>query len=136
MVEIQIVYEGGLHTSSRHVPSLATLATDAPRDNHGLGESFSPTDLVATGLGTCMLTVMGILADREGWVLQGMTARVEKHMTADPVRRIGRLVVEVVGPAGVPQEATRPLEHAARTCPVRQSLHADIDVEVTFDWTS
>ncbi|MBW2229391.1 MAG: OsmC family protein [Deltaproteobacteria bacterium] len=134
MVEVQVVYEGALHSECRHGPSGASLATDAPVDNHGKGESFSPTDLVATGLGTCMLTVMGIVAERHGWPLVGTTVRVEKHMAMEPVRRIGRLVVELRFPPGIPGEAREILERTAHTCPVRQSLHPDIDVDVSFTW--
>lgn len=134
MVEIEVVYEGELHTSNRHGPSGAELATDAPVDNHGKGEAFAPTDLVATGLATCMLTVMGILAQRSGWRMEGTRARVEKHMASEPLRRIGRLVVELSFPAGIPAEAREPLEQAARTCPVKQSLHPDIEIELKLSW--
>jgi putative redox protein len=134
VVEIEVVYEGGLHTECRHGPSVALLATDAPVDNHGKGEAFSPTDLVATGLGTCMLTVMGIVAERHGWPLAGAVARVEKHMVDEPVRRIGRLVVDLSFPAAIPETARRPLMRAAHGCPVKQSLHPDIVVEVRERW--
>ena len=93
MVKIDVAYEGDLHTTCRHGPSGRELETDAPVDNQGRGESFSPTDLLATALGTCTLTVMGIVARREGWKLEGARSRVEKHMVADPVRRVGRLVL-------------------------------------------
>ena len=127
MVEIEVLYEDELHASCQHGPSGAQLVTDAPLDNHGRGASFSPTDLVATALGSCMLTVMGILADRHGWALRGARARVEKQMTTDPVRRIGRLVVESAMPADLPREARSPLEHAAKTFPGRHGLHADVE---------
>ena len=94
-VRIEVRYEGELHTTARHGPSGATLETDAPKDNEGRGEAFSPTDLLATALGSCMLTVMGILARRKGWAIEGARARVEKHMVAQPVCRIGKLVVEL-----------------------------------------
>jgi putative redox protein len=134
-VRIEVRYEGELHTRAAHGPSGATLETDAPKDNEGKGESFSPTDLLATALGTCMLTVMGILARRKGWEMKGARASVDKHMVADPVRRIGRLVVRFDMPAGIPEEARQPLERAARTCPVHQSLHPDVKVETTFAWS-
>ena len=134
MVEIEIGYAGDLHTHAVHGPSAATVATDAPKDNEGRGEAFSPTDLLATALGCCMLTVMGILARRKDWPLAGARARVEKHMVADPVRRIGRLVVEFSMPTGIPEAARKPLERAAHTCPVHKSLHPDVAVEVRFDW--
>jgi putative redox protein len=135
MVEIEVHYEGELHTEARHGPSKAGLETDAPIDNQGRGESYSPTDLVATGLGTCMLTVMGIRSRKEGWPMEGARARVEKHMMSEPVRRIARLVVDVTMPEGLPEEARPILEQIARTCPVAQSIHPDIQVDLRFSWT-
>ena len=132
MVEIDVVYTGDLHALAKHGPSGAQLSTDAPKDNEGRGESFSPTDLVATALGTCMLTVMGIVARRHGWRFEGARARVEKHMVNEPVRRIGRLPVQIDMPARLPKEARSALERAAHTCPVHQSIHADIDSPVRF----
>lgn len=133
MVRIEMRYEGELHSSARH-PSGATLETDAPKDNEGRGEAFSPTDLLATALGSCMLTVMGIVARRHEWPLEGATARVEKHMVADPERRIGRLDVQLELPAGIPESARRVLERTAHTCPVHNSLRPETKVEVTFHW--
>lgn len=132
MVEIEVVYPGDLHAVARHGPSGAEIATDAPKDNHGRGESFSPTDLVGAALATCMLTVMGIVARKHGWKLDGASARVEKHMVATPARRIGRLPVRIQMPAGLPAEARPVLEHAARTCPVHLSVLPEIDRPVTF----
>jgi putative redox protein len=133
MVEIAIRYEGELHTRAKHGPSGSELETDAPKDNEGRGEAFSPTDLLATALGSCMLTVMGILARRKGWPIEGARARVEKHMVAEPVRRIGKLVVEFDMPA-VPEGARTMLERAAHTCPVHQSLHPDVELDIRFHW--
>ncbi|MCP5057725.1 MAG: OsmC family protein [bacterium] len=133
MVRIEMRYEGELHSSARH-PSGATLETDAPKDNEGRGEAFSPTDLLATALGSCMLTVMGIVARRHEWPLEGATASVEKHMVADPSRRIGRLDVQIELPAGIPESARRVLERTAHTCPVHNSLHPETKVDVTFHW--
>lgn len=134
MVQIDVVYQGDLHTQCEHEPSGAVVATDAPVDNQGRGENFSPTDLAATALASCMLTVMGIVANQHGWKLDGSKARVEKAMVAEPVRRIGRLDVRLAMAAGVPVEAQAVLERAAHTCPVRQSIHPEIDVRVSFDW--
>lgn len=138
MVEIFVRYEGDMHCAARHGPSSATFATDAPVDNHGRGQSFSPTDLVATGLGTCMLTVMGILAHKRGWDITGIDVRVQKEMTKSMPRRIERLRVDFTVPAKVAAaldaDARRLLETAANTCPVRLSLHDSIDVPVTFGW--
>jgi putative redox protein len=134
MVEVRIEYQGGLHTRALHGPSQAAIETDAPTDNHGKGERFSPTDLVAAALGTCMLTVMGIVAERHDWPLVGATARVSKQMTADPVRRIGGLAVDLCFPAGLPEAARKPLLRAAETCPVQHSLHPDLRVEMHAVW--
>jgi putative redox protein len=133
-VRIEVQYEGELHTTARHGPSGAVLETDAPKDNEGKGESFSPTDLLATALGTCMLTVMGILARRKDWDMKGARVSVDKDMVADPVRRVGHLTLRFELPAGVPEEARKPLERAAYTCPVHQSLHPDVKIETTFVW--
>lgn len=134
MVDIEVAYEGDLHTRCRHGPSGSEIGTDAPVDNQGRGETFSPTDLLATALGTCMVTVMGIAAKRHEWPLDGARARVEKHMVADPVRRVGRLVVHFDMPSGLPEEARELLERTALTCPVKQSIHPDIDTEFLFHW--
>jgi uncharacterized OsmC-like protein len=135
MIEIHIDYQGDLRTHAVHGPSQTELITDAPVDNQGRGESFSPTDLVATALGTCMATIMGIVAKRKGIDLRGMIIRVEKHMSADLPRRIVRLpvTVEVPLPADHPDRAL--LEASALGCPVFHSLHPDIDKPVTFAWT-
>ena len=95
---------------------------------------FSPTDLVASALGSCMLTVMGIVAQRNDWPLTGARAVVEKHMVADPVRRIGRLAARIEMPKDLPSSCRAPLERAARTCPVRESLHPEIELDVRFLW--
>ncbi len=132
VVRIDIVYEGGLRTRALHAPSGSELSTDAPKDNEGRGESFSPTDLVATALGTCMLTIMGIVARRKGLALEGARVRVEKQMVVDPVRRIGRLTVEFQMPAALAPADRKLLEQAAFTCPVHRSLHPEIEIPVTF----
>jgi len=134
MVEIKIAYQGELRCQATHGPSGTTLLTDAPADNQGKAESFSPTDLVAVALGSCMLTIMGIVARRHAWDLTGTTVRVEKHMVTAPVRRIGRLPVEITVPVHLTDEQRQMLERAARTCPVHHSLHPDIEAPVTFHW--
>ena len=137
MVDIDITYEGALHCSAVHRPSGAALSTDAPVDNHGRGASFSPTDLVATALGTCMVTTIGILVRERDYHLEGVRVHVKKLMTPPP-RRIARLEVEVTVPpratSTVPPDAQRELEHVANTCPVRVSLLEAIDVPVRFEW--
>lgn len=134
MVQIDVAYEGTLRCVATHGPSQAALTTDAPVDNHGRGASFSPTDLVATALGTCMLTVMGIAADKHGWDLRGSRARVVKHMVADPARRIARLEVELVMAGRHDERARTTLERAALTCPVHRTLHGSVEIPVAFRW--
>lgn len=134
MVQIDIVYEGDLRCRARHGPSGKELVTDPPADNQGRGESFSPTDLVATALGTCMLTIMGIVARRHGWDLAGARVQVEKGMIADPERRIGRLAVTIRVPAELDPAARQALERAAFTCPVHKSLGANVEIPVQFHW--
>ena len=135
MVEINIEYAGELRCSAIHGPSKASLHTDAPVDNHGKGESFSPTDLVATALGSCMTTIMGIRANEMNLALEGFHVRVIKHMSASP-RRIAKLEVQLTAPKGleVSEDQRRKLEHAADTCPVRLSLLDAIEVPTTFHW--
>lgn len=135
MVEIQISYQGQLRCQAVHGPSGSVLSTDAPVDNLGRGESFSPTDLVATGLGACMLTIMGIVAQRQGLDLTGSTVRVTKEMTSSPPRRIARLAVDITVPQRVSADDRRRLENAAHTCPVHRSLHPDVEIPITFHWT-
>ncbi len=138
MVDIDISYQGELHCSACHGPSGAELATDAPVDNHGRGQSFSPTDLVATALGTCMVTVMGIVASQNGWQLEGTKVHVKKQMTDRPPRRIERLTVSFDVPAAVASSlddaAKKTLAQAADTCPVRLSILDAIQVPVDFNW--
>jgi putative redox protein len=134
MVSIQLEYEGDLHCRAVHGPSGTVLATDAPKDNQGRGESFSPTDLVATALGSCILTVMGILARTLEIDLAGTTATVGKEMMNAPVRRIQRLSVKIIVPHQVSAENKLKLERAAHTCPVHQSLHPDVEKPIEFVW--
>ena len=134
MVNIQIEYQGELHCSATHGPSGAKLSTDAPKDNQGRGESFSPTDLVATALGTCMLTIMGILARTQNINIVGATATVEKEMTAAPPRRIQRLTVRIHVPQSLSPADKEKLERAAHTCPVHKSLHPDVQIPIEFTW--
>ena len=115
-----------------HGPSGSTLVTDAPADNMGRGEMFSPTDLVATALGTCIVTTMAILAKRRGIDFSSATFHVEKHMALEPVRRIGRLPVTIRMSATISAENRVLLERAAHTCPVHKSLHPDVDAPISF----
>lgn len=134
MVRIEAKYEGDLHCHAVHTPSGMALTTDAPKDNQGRGESFSPTDLVATALGTCMLTVMGIAARTLNVDLNGATVGVEKEMSSTAPRRIAKLMVKIHVPHKVGEENRLKLEKAAHTCPVHQSLHPDIEKSVEFTW--
>ena len=135
-VKIDAVYSGKLRVDATHEPSGMTLHTDAPTDNGGQGDSFSPTDLVATALGTCVMTILGLVAERHEIDLSGSTVEVTKEMVTQPVRRIGalRTVVKVVAGA-VPDQAMRDrMESAARKCPVHQSLHPEIDAPIDFHY--
>ena len=133
-VSITVEYTGGLRCCATHGPSKTELFTDAPVDNHGKGESFSPTDLVATALASCMATVMNIKAQQKGYDIVGMKIHVEKHMSVDTPRRIVGLPVTIEVPLS-PEHADRKLlEATALACPVHQSLHPDIDKKVTFVW--
>lgn len=131
MVIVTATYQGEKHCEVHHGPSGSLIETDAPVDNNGRGERFSPTDLVASALGTCALTVMSIVAERDGVSLTGATARVEKHMVQNP-RRIGRLPVTITMPAGIPLDYRKKLENTAHTCPVHKSLSAEIDSPIEF----
>ena len=133
MVQIDNKYLGDLLCKAEHTPSGVTLTTDAPTDNHGQGRSFSPTDLVATALGTCIATILGIQADKHDFDLDGIEISVEKEMASNP-RRIDSLKTEVTMPAPLDDQTRERLERAARHCPVDESLHPDIDVSITFHW--
>jgi putative redox protein len=135
MIQIFTRYQGGLRCEATHGPSQNKLISDAPVDNHGKGESFSPTDLVATALGTCMATVMGIYAEAHALDLTGLTVTVGKEMTQVPVRRISRLICEIVVPLPATHPRREALERAALTCPVHQSLLPEIDKPVKFVWS-
>ena len=134
MVPISVRYEGDLRSTAVHGPSSQTLITDAPVDNHGRGESFSPTDLVATALATCMATVIGIKAQQKGLDVTGMTVTAEKHMSQDSPRRIERLPLIITLPLPADHPDRRLLEATALGCPVHHSVHPEIDKPVTFVW--
>jgi putative redox protein len=131
MIEITGRYMDPLGMEITHTPSGATIRTAAPRDNNGDGSSFSPTDLVAAALGSCMITVMGILARREGIPFADVEFRVEKHMRGDP-RRIDRIPVTIQMPSGLSDEQRGRLEAAALGCPVHLSLLPEIERDVEF----
>jgi putative redox protein len=126
-------YEGGLRCRSVHEGSGRELLTDAPLDNQGRGESFSPTDLVATALATCILTILGIVAERDGVALEGASARVEKTMTREGERRIAALEVWIELPAALEEAQRQKLIRAGEGCPVKRSLEGA--VPMTLHWS-
>lgn len=134
-VKTSVLYQGGLHCELTHQPSQSRIETDAPLDNHGKGEKFSPTDLVAAALGSCILTVMGMVAEREQAELKGSTAVIEKEMTTTSPRRIRELRVSLKLPKNIAPALRPKLEAAAHHCPVHQSLHSDIQIPIVFDWS-
>lgn len=134
MVKISVHYTGDLRCDAVHGPSQAKIATDAPADNKGKGETFSPTDLVATALGTCISTTMGIKAHELGVDLRGLTVSVEKEMSKDPPRRIIALNSEVHIPLPENSPHRKVLEQTALNCPVHKSLPHEIRRPTTFFW--
>lgn len=133
MSTAKVTYLGGLRTECEHLKSGNKFITDAPTDNHGKGEAFSPTDTVATGLANCMITVMGIKARDINVNMDGTTALVTKTMAANP-RRISKIEVILKFPAGIDAKSQKILENTARTCPVNNSLHPDIEKAIIFNW--
>ena len=135
-VAVMNTYEGKLVCRSKHLDSGSEIVTVAPKDNGGEGNLLYPTDLVGAAVGTCILTIMGLVADRLGVDIKGSTAHVVKEMAASPARRIGKLTVEVVVPNGAkitPEHRTR-LEQGALGCPVKHSLHPDTQIDVAFKY--
>lgn len=135
MLTSKVKYLGELRSEAVHLQSGTTITTDAPKDNFGKGEAFSPTDLVATALAACMISIMGIAERKEGIKpVTGVTAEVLKVMYADP-RRIGEVHIKLSFPKGDYTDREKKIyEHAALTCPVAKSLHPDIKQIVTFEW--
>ncbi|MGB3149258.1 MAG: OsmC family protein [Maribacter sp.] len=129
----KVIYNGNLRTECTHLKSGDSFVTDAPTDNNGLGQAFSPTDTVATGLASCMLTMMGIKANGLEVDLKSSTAEVTKHMSASP-RRISKIDVKLSLPSDISEKNRKILEHTANTCPVLYSLHPDIKKEIAFNW--
>lgn len=129
----KVTYLGNLRTENEHLKSGSTFITDAPIDNNGKGEAFSPTDTVATGLANCMLTVMGIKAQTMEVDLTGSTAEVTKTMESNP-RRISKIEIELQLPAEISEKHKKILENTGNTCPVHHSLHPDIEKVITYRW--
>jgi len=129
-----VTYESNLRTTCLHLQSGSAIETDAPTDNKGKGERFSPTDLIATGLGACMITTMGIKAQTMDIELNGAKVEVTKIMVSDP-RRIGKIVAHVtIPPLNLDEKTKEILESVARTCPVERSLHPDVELDIDFNW--
>ena len=135
MITSTVQYPGDLRTRAVHLQSGSEILTDAPKDNHGKGEAFSPTDLVATALASCMISIMGIVSRRENiTTVDGTTAEVTKVMYADP-RRIGEIHIRIQFPTKEFTDKEKKIyEHAAYTCPVAKSLHPDIKQVISFGW--
>ena len=132
MVRIEVAYRGELRCEAMHGPSGTRLVTDAPVDNQGKGESFSPTDLVATGLGTCIATIMGIVARRDQIDMRGLRITVDKEPSADLPRRIVKLATRIMMPAGLTDQQKTKLEKAEHNCPVHQTLYGKVDLPIEF----
>lgn len=134
MATSKITYTGDLRTSAVHLQSGTRIITDAPVDNQGKGEAFSPTDLLATSLGNCMLTIVGIAARMHGFSIDGTTAEITKVMAQEP-RRVAEIIVNLQFPANNYSDKEKAvIERAAKTCPVAYSLHPDIKQEISFNY--
>lgn len=134
MTEIDVTYQGSLSTECVHQGNHQKIRTDAPKDNQGKGEMFSPTDLFATALASCVLTLMGIQAMHLKIDIPGAKATVTKEMSQDAPRRIAKLTLLITVPHTFPQEIVEKLERAGKNCPVAMSLHPDIVVNYDFSW--
>lgn len=134
MVKITGEYQGELHCAAKHEASGNTLVTDAPKDNQGRGEAFSPTDLIATALGTCIATTMAILGRKNGYELPPLKFETTKEMSTDAPRRIVRLATQIWMPIPESHPAAKVLIAAAHGCPVHQSLHPSVEKPITFHW--
>jgi putative redox protein len=134
MVIVEVVYLGELRTEALHGPSRSIIRTDAPLDNCGKGELFSPTDLVSAALGTCVLTILGIYAAKHGLDVSGASASVEKEMTAVPVRRIAGLTTKLKIPISSNTPHREAIERAILNCPVHASLHPEMEKPILFIW--
>lgn len=129
----KVTYLGGLRTECKHLQSGTTIITDAPVDNHGKGAAFSPTDTVATALASCMLTVTGIKAEASGFSIDGTTAEVTKIMASNP-RRISGITIAFNFPQSYDEKTRSIIEHTCNTCPVKMSLHPDMELNISFNY--
>ncbi|HEY5122682.1 MAG TPA: OsmC family protein [Ignavibacteria bacterium] len=134
MTTAETIYKGELRTIAKHIRSGIEIITDAPVDNHGKGEAFSPTDLVATALGSCMLTIMGLAAKTHNFNIDGTRLEITKVMAENP-RRISEVVIDFTFPhKNYTKKEKQIIEHSARTCPVSQSLHTDLKQTLNFNF--
>ena len=134
MVTAKVHYQGNLRTQATHIKSDTQLITDAPTDNNGKGEAFSPTDLIATALASCMITIMGIKARNKGINIDGIDSKITKVMSSNP-RRISEIIISLKMPkSDISSEDQKLLEKVALTCPVALSLHPDVKQTITFNW--
>ncbi len=133
MVKSTALYQGKKHCELTHEPSGSKIETDAPKDNNGLGERFSPTDLMGAALASCALTTMAIFAERDGLSIEGAKAEVTKEMTDKP-RKIASLTLNITLPASLPEHERSKLEQIAQTCPVHRSLHPDVKIPMSFKY--
>jgi uncharacterized OsmC-like protein len=131
----KVIYKSGLRTEATHLKSGSVIITDAPIDNQGKGEAFSPTDLIATSLASCMLTIMGIKAKEMNLKIEGTLAEIEKIMTSQP-RRIAEINILIKVPILVDKKTREIIERVAMTCPVNMSLSRDMKREIKFQWLS
>lgn len=131
----KVIYQGSLRTICEHLQSGQQIITDAPTDNNGKGEAFSPTDLLATSLAACMITVMGIKANANAWNIDDTELKVTKVMASEP-RRVSEIIIELNMPKDreFDDKTRKILENTARTCPVALSLHPDIKQNIIFNW--
>lgn len=131
-VTLSGVYKGDLRVEITHDPSNTVIETDAPVDNNGRGENFSPTDLLVASLSACLLTIMGIIAKRDELDLSEMTFKAEKHMSTDLPRRIAKIIIQITMPESLTKDQKKKLEAAARACPVAQSISPEVIKEISF----
>tara|TARA_B100001250_G_C19799080_1_gene790108 strand:- start:98 stop:502 length:405 start_codon:yes stop_codon:yes gene_type:complete len=133
MSKANIIYKNNLRTEAEHIASAQKIITDAPIDNNGKGEAFSPTDLVATALGSCMITIMAIVAEKNGIDISGTNASVKKEMSSNP-RRISEIIVDINMGKNIDKKDRKRLEKAALACPVHKSLHPDMAKKIQFHY--
>ena len=133
MSKANIIYKNNLRTEAEHIDSAQKIITDAPIDNNGKGEAFSPTDLVATALGSCMITIMAIVAEKHGIDISGTNASVKKEMSSNP-RRISEIIVDINMGKNIDKKDRKRLEKAALACPVHKSLHPDMAKKIQFHY--